>query len=79
MNFTINVQISTISTLSWLEFSKIQKVVYKLFREVLVASYEQSRFSVKFRLKTVYTAVLIVIYTLPTKFLVISISGKFSG
>ena len=37
-----------------LEVSKIQKVAYQLFRKVLGASYEHSRYYVKFRLKSVH-------------------------
>ena len=36
------------------EVSKIQKVGYQLFRKVLGASYKHSRYSVKFRLKSVH-------------------------
>ena len=37
-----------------LKVSKFQKVAYHLFRKVLGVSYEDLRYSVKFRLKSVH-------------------------
>ena len=59
------------------EVSKIQKVAYQSFRKVLGASFEHSRYSMKFRLKSVHHLYYST-YHIAAKFLVINIKGKFA-
>ena len=47
-------RIKDIHSFLHLEFSKFQTVAYQLFRKMLGASYEHPRYSLKFRLKSVY-------------------------
>lgn len=68
-NFTLNFKSSKISTLSWtLKFLNFKRLHVNYFENLFGESYKQGLYITDFT----------VLFTLPTKFLVINISGKLA-